>query len=148
NSIVLRPVRGPDGNDLTLVTPNVRTRITDTHNPLNANPDPPNRVCGNVKLDLPTRAVNFPDNKAPHPPRYSAFTIGLYENGGRYFCGIYRPTGICLMARATHGSTAQHNLQAYEFCMVCRYAMVDAVNPSLHPRIERQYRARYEQRNP
>jgi len=148
NSIVLRPVRGPDGNDLTLVTPNVRTRITDTHNPLNANPDPPNRVCGNVKLDLPTRAVNFPDNKAPHPPRYSAFTIGLYENGGRYFCGIYRPTGICLMARATHGSTAQHNLQAYEFCLVCRYAMVDAVNPSLHPRIERQYRARYEQRNP
>jgi hypothetical protein len=144
NSIVLRPVRAL-GEDLTLITAAVRDRITQTHNPLNAAPEAAaNRPCANAELDVPTRALNFPDSTAPSPPRWSAYTIGLYENGGRYNCGIYRPTGICLMTRYMHRDTPDKSLRAYQFCLVCRYAMVDTVNPSLHRRIEEQYQARYE----
>jgi hypothetical protein len=158
-SIVLRPVLGPDGagnvDDQTFISSDVRAFIQLNGNPTNAHPvagpgvpppnDLPNRPCRNVELLVPTPATNFTTSTAPRPPKFSAYTIGVYENGGRYFCGIYRPTGICLMCRQTFQNTANKSQQAYEFCLVCRYAMVDAVDPTLHAQIDKQFIKRYVQ---
>jgi hypothetical protein len=67
----------------------------------------------------------------------------VYENGGRYKCGIYRPTGICIMARKSFGGLADECPQAYQFCLVCRYAMVDAADPTRHAQVEAQFLKRY-----
>jgi hypothetical protein len=159
NSIVMAAVQQPDpdpahgdfGLPFGLMTDDVRGRIAFTHNPLNAQPtvgeapapnDPPNRACANRILPLPTPATNFPNRTAPKPPAFSAWTIGLYENGGEFTCGIYRPTGICIMCE-TDFETASGNVQLYEFCLVCRYAIVDAVDPRLHFEVEKDFRQRY-----
>ena len=162
-SIVMAPVRSQDknpaadlfGDDLTLADPDVLIRIGLTGNPLNAQPidgegkapnDPFNRPCRNVELSVPTAATNFPDRKAPKPPDFSSWTIGLYENGGHFNCGIYRPTGVCLMSESAHKDPKTKDITLYDFCIICRYAIVDAVDPTLHGEVEQDFRVRYGKR--
>lgn len=162
-SIVMAPVRTKDlnpakdlyGHELMLADDDVLTRIAVTQNPLNAQPlvgeakapnDAPNRPCTNKKLDVPTAATNFPDRKAPRPPAYSSWTIGLYENGGGYNCGIYRPTGTCLMNVHGQPNPKTKDINIYDFCLICRYAIVDTVDPTLHGKVEQDFRERYGKR--
>jgi hypothetical protein len=156
-SVLMVPVRGPDtapgvlGDDLELVAASVRTRIDTTHNPLNANPlagevtsgptDAVARPCPGVRLPLPTKATNFPGRTAPNPPRYSSWIVGIYENGAETNCQVVRPTGICLMTRLLFETSGR--TQAYQFCPVCRYAIVDLIDPSQHGAIDADYAARY-----
>jgi hypothetical protein len=158
-SIVMAAVQQPDpdpahgdfGLVLGLMTNGTTTRIGFTNNPLNAQPlvgeapapnDPQNRACANHILPLPTPATNFPNRAAPKPPLLSAFTIGLYENGGEFTCGIYRPTGICIMHSSEFEATGG-KIELTDFCLVCRYAIVDAVDPRLHFEVEKDFRQRY-----
>ncbi|WIX99848.1 hypothetical protein QRX60_38225 [Amycolatopsis mongoliensis] len=162
-SILLAYVRKPDpdfkankfGGLLTLADPDVLQRITDTQNPLNANPmkgeaDPPNddhgRACGNVKLPVPTFATNFPHRAAPRPPGFSYWTIGLYENGSEHNCGIYRPTGTCVMNRQFFVEPKTKSVKLADFCIICRYAFVDNADPTLHGAVEADFRERYGKR--
>jgi hypothetical protein len=92
---------------------------------------------------VPTGATNFPDRKAPNPPAFSSWTIGIYDNGAEYNCGIYRPTGVCLMKRSANTDPTTNELNLYDFCLICRYAIVDAVDPTLHGEVEQDFRARY-----
>jgi hypothetical protein len=57
--------------------------------------------------------------------------VGLYEGGDQSTCGIFHPTGTCMMRR-THSDTAW-------FCAVCRYVMVDMIDPFYHYRIDQGY---------
>lgn len=57
--------------------------------------------------------------------------VGLYSGGSRYACGIFHPTGTCMM-RA-------HRDDDCEFCAVCRYIMVDMIDPYHHEEIDRDY---------
>ncbi len=57
--------------------------------------------------------------------------VGLYAGGALSSCGIFHPTGQCMM-RQDHEAHA-------EFCAVCRYIMVDMINPALHPDIDAFY---------
>lgn len=41
---------------------------------------------------------------------------------------MYRPTGVCLMRLSKFRDEAQ----AYQFCPVCRYAVIDLLAPSKH----------------
>jgi hypothetical protein len=162
-SIVMAPVRVKDsdpakdlyGHELMLADEDVLTRIAETQNPLNAQPladeaKPPNdasdRACSNKELSFPTAATNFPDRKAPKPPQFSSWTIGLYENGGEFNCGIYRPTGICLMGEQARQDPKTKEIYQYEFCLICRYAIVDTVDPTLHGEVEQDFRERYGKR--
>jgi hypothetical protein len=63
--------------------------------------------------------------------------VGLYEGGHRFACGVYHPTGECMM-RHDHVESAQ-------FCAACRYIVVDFVNPFLHWQIDRDYAKIYPQ---
>jgi hypothetical protein len=79
-------------------------------------------------IDLPGIDFCFSDT-----PRI----VGLYEGGSLYACGIYHPTGKCMM-RGNHEDSS-------EFCAVCRYVIVDFVNPFLHFQIDRDYDEIYPQ---
>jgi hypothetical protein len=70
----------------------------------------------------------FEKFKATFSPRNNQRLIGLYKGGDRYACGTYHPTGICMMR-----SPFDFN----EFCAVCRYALVDLIDPTVHPDIEK-----------
>jgi hypothetical protein len=147
-SIVMVPVREPDqgtvlGDELMLAARSIRDRIDATCNPLNAVPgQPANRPCPGMTA-TPTRADNFPGGIAPKPPRLSSWIVGVYEAAAQYACEIYRPTGICIMREYRYRPEPDRRERAAEFCPVCRYAMVDLLDPTQHGRIDRDYAPRY-----
>jgi hypothetical protein len=61
--------------------------------------------------------------------------VGLYVNGARYACGIFHPTGRCMM-RNDHENNA-------EFCAICRYIVVDMIAPEFHSNIDADYEKIY-----
>jgi len=153
-SILMAPVRaaGTAIAEKTLADPEILTRIATTRNPLNAQPlageaDKPNDVEGrptpNVELDVPTLATNFPNRKAPEPPAFSSWTIGVFENGGRHNTGFYRPTGTCLMSAPFQTDPRHNTVNLYDFCLICRYAFIDGIDPTAHGQVEQDFVERY-----
>jgi hypothetical protein len=61
--------------------------------------------------------------------------IGYYEGGGIFRCRVYRPTGHCRMRHHYDYRTSTH----VEFCFVCKYRIVEAIDPSRHPALEAEY---------
>ena len=160
DSIVLLPVRARDpapgvlADDLELVAASVRARIDTTHNSLNANPlpgevasgavDAPNRPVPDVLLVQPTPSTNWPGRAAPKPPRYSSWVIGIVENGDGSNTEIVHPSGVCVMnAPQIFDDRKGGPIKSYQFCHVCRYALVDRLDPTQHGRIDRDYAPRY-----
>jgi hypothetical protein len=155
-SIVMAPKRAPDtsdslGDDLLLVHESAMTIIDDSHNPMNARfGEAPDRPCHEVLVvNTPTAATNFePDEPPPKPPRQSGLRVGLYENGDTYDGDIYRPTGMCYMRTSREltdqdqsgaNLTSKDQRMYLRFCPVCRYALVDQLDPTQHGRIDRDY---------
>jgi hypothetical protein len=159
-SIVIKPLREPDPNraagqlgpDLEMVSKTVLTWIHTHHNPLNAavgavHDRPWDKT---IDKDQPTRAPDFvPIATRPHGrPLFTSWIVGLFEDGANAPQDVYRPTGVCLMrnsfiARFRAGELIATKEQAYEFCPVCRYVMVDTVDPSQHRAINIDYEDRY-----
>ena len=145
SDLVVAPVRAADpdlqndvlGADLQLVSAVVIDRINNTHNPLNAAADDDHgRDCpGPAKV--PSPATNFDPGTEPARPRLSYRLVGLYENGHGYNCGIYHPTGLCMMNRTTLKEHGRRRINL--FCPVCRYAMVDLIDPAAHGAIDGDY---------
>lgn len=61
--------------------------------------------------------------------------VGVYFGGRLFACGILHPTGHCMM-RTTGEDTSR-------FCPVCRYALVDRIDPDQHWWIDREYEKKY-----
>ncbi len=78
---------------------------------------------------IPPPRATTRSGAAPIPPRESAWITGLFEMGRGFDCEVYHPTGACIMGVLTVANTGS----SFQFCWVCRYAMVDLVDPSLHP---------------
>lgn len=64
--------------------------------------------------------------------------VGLYAGGARFACGIYHPVGWCMM----RNTRPAKRLEA--FCPVCRYVLVDFIDPSQHGSIDRLYEEIYQ----
>lgn len=86
----------------------------------------------------------------PQVPDYSGFTfphcfptaqyplvVALYEGGLGNNTGIFHPTGDCMMSDQDSGS---------QFCHVCKYMLVDAIDPGKHYFLDREYERFYPQR--
>jgi hypothetical protein len=71
--------------------------------------------------------VNVPDVDLPG-------LVGVYF-GGHYACGVMHPTGQCLMRDSLD--------DASKFCPVCRYALVEQIDPEQHWQIDREYDKKY-----
>jgi hypothetical protein len=78
-------------------------------------------------------------------PRYGAWIVGLNDGGREYHCGIFHPRGVCLMrAQQVPKSESSINVGViYKFCPVCRYILVDLLDPSLHGEMDEQYEEIY-----
>ncbi|MBK7936209.1 MAG: hypothetical protein IPJ82_03650 [Lewinellaceae bacterium] len=77
------------------------------------------------------QAPNLDDFPVPTCKKHTPRIVGLYEGGMQYHNGIYHPTGTCKMRRGRE--------EKFEFCVVCRYIIVDQINPAKHPDIDRDY---------
>lgn len=62
--------------------------------------------------------------------------VGLYDGGRQIACGIFHPAGACMM-------NSGYDVQS--FCAVCRYLLVESINPFTHFEIDREYDAVYPQ---
>jgi hypothetical protein len=88
------------------------------------------------------RDVQEPDLTGITLPGFLCFKhktriVGLYSGGARWACGIFHPTGQCVMR--------DHDDADTEFCAVCRYIIVDFVDPIRHAEIDRDYAEIYPQ---
>ena len=71
-------------------------------------------------------------NFTPH--RVASETIGIYEGGGTWTCRAFRPSGNCRMRNFDPAGTQQIN-----FCFVCKYMLVNLIDPSVHDVIDALY---------
>ena len=122
-SIVYQPTKAPAGvfNAATypyaeLIAKNVMEQVTFLHAALGRT---------NTDLTLPERPMvgsmttirkGFPNASLP-------LMVALYEGGSGNATGIFHPTGNCMMNDQNHGA---------RFCHVCKYVLVDAIDPSRH----------------
>ena len=134
------PRRSPGlagGTELKLVPEKIRTHIASSHGPLNA---PPGNIAGHeVFACLASKdhaGTMSPTNLPPGftlPPALAAPAdlIGVYEGGAGHDCGMFRPSGRCKM-RAQFDATVP-------FCHVCRYLIVDRLDPTKHGELDALY---------
>lgn len=99
----------------------------------------------------PNSGPAYPPAHALEPnfkPRHPAFVVGVYEGGGTYNSRVYRASGACKMRETDRavliekprppvgeGQPAAEPARPVKrfvpFCYVCRYAMVNALDPAL-----------------
>jgi hypothetical protein len=124
------------GVELKLVADPVLAHIRSSGGPLNAPPASPGAACvasrNAVSIMTPT---NVPKLKFKKPPPAMADVIGLYEGGGHYDCGVFRPAGRCKMRTSDD--------KVIPFCQVCRFIMVDRVDPMKLADLDKLYAPHY-----
>jgi hypothetical protein len=63
--------------------------------------------------------------------------VGLYPGGATHHLGVFHPTGHCMMRSDKN--------PVQEFCAVCRYLLVETIDPSLHDVVDLEYDRFYPQ---
>ena len=170
-----RVASAPPGDDILLVHADIVAHLTSSDGPLNAPLGTPTRACQadfvsdpKPALDVMQMATNLPPSLQPPPsgprkqPTWGSWIVGLYEGGSGFPCGIFHPAGVCLM-RAEHvprktltgkpivagfdtqGRRIPPPGTLYKFCPVCRYILVDVIDPHKHPAIDAEYDRIYPQ---
>ncbi len=143
---------------LTLVHDKIRDHITTTGQPLNAPQGAPaSRDCS-VGGETPEvqEATNWPNALTMPKGAYRAWAVGAHEGGAQYQCGVYHPTGACMMRARIY---YEHIINIYLFsnwpadttyephpitlCAVCRYALVDLLDPTKHGFVDAWLDTRY-----
>lgn len=113
-----------------MIGKNIKDHMTNNHLPLTAYPS----VIDSNTPQIPViPGVSLPDCFSKHRPRI----VGLYSGGMTYHKGLFHPTGNCIM-RESH-------TDGREFCAVCRYILVDLIDPTQHWFIDRDYNEVYPQ---
>jgi hypothetical protein len=158
-SLLIAPRLDPTDpvQDLMLVAPNIAAHITACGEPLNApkgakKTDTPRRQCSPDSRDVQS-GTNLPSGLPKGFTDRTYRIVGLYEGGHGAHCQIYHPTGRCLMRQTTMweevpskpSKKAKKKLEQRinYFCHVCRYAIVDRVDPTLHGKIDDLYEEHY-----
>jgi len=65
--------------------------------------------------------------------------VGLYAGGDQFACGIFHPVGWCMMRNDLEDTD-----RAQRFCPVCRYVLVDLIDPTQHGAIDADYAEIYQ----
>lgn len=146
-SIVYCPTRAPAGvfHSVTypyaeLIAKSVKDHITSIHKVI-GHPNP-GRTLPEISL-LP-KAVLPPDFSSKSIP----FIVGLYEGGVGNMKGMVHATGDCMMngTRTTRYDPSDPEQGATRYCHVCRYVLVDAIDPSKHYFLDPDYTQIYPQK--
>ena len=67
--------------------------------------------------------------------RHDARIVGLYEGGAHFAKDVFHPAGACKMRSSRN--------EFWPFCPVCRYVLVEFIDPSVHPVIDVEYAGQY-----
>ncbi len=137
-SIVYIPTPAPESvrneNDYPyaeIVAKNIKDYITSNKKPLTVFPS----VVDDDDVQQPIiPGVSLPDCYNRQRTRI----VGLYSGGKAYHKGVFHPTGNCLM-RDSHAD-------GKEICAVCRYILVDIIDPQKHFEMDREYGKIYPQK--
>jgi len=126
-----------DNNEVKLVAEQVRQQIDTTDSPLNAPPGAQGQACTvapHARADVP--ATNLPAGLSlPSGLPTKADIIGIYDGGGGFDCEVFRPAGRCRMRRGLSATTP--------FCAVCRYFIVDHLDPMAHKVLDDLYEQQF-----
>jgi hypothetical protein len=163
-SILIVPTPGPSSTgELPLVAPNIREHINTTHGPLTAPIGDPTRTCNldKVSSEGMQSPTNIPNNLPRGRPIFKPWIVGIYEGGNTYNCGVYHPSGICIMRTQLVPQFTESNVividltspqdrlyrvppkrAIYQFCIVCQYILVDKIDPTKHHDVDNEYRRR------
>jgi hypothetical protein len=122
-------VRAPDYPYAEMVALNIKKYMTDKKRGLT---DP----CGNKFEGVGSYAdlAGFPGTPVSFD---TSLIVGLFEGGAQYTCGVFHPTGSCMMNNDSQDGAA--------FCPVCRYVIVDMIDPFYHWDLDRDYSKIYPQ---
>jgi hypothetical protein len=139
--IVYLPVTAPDSVRTNaypfaeLVAKNIRDHITDREHALTMDPDS-DKICIDDANDIQKPVKLKVD--LPFCFSHKNQIVGLFTGGKKFQCGVYHPTGSCIMRNS--------NSNGKEFCAVCRYLIVDIIDPSKHFSIDLDYQEIYPQK--
>jgi hypothetical protein len=119
DAVLFIPLRGPvpANKPLTVVEPEVLAFLATNGTPLNTNTD---NVRSNWGHDSPVAIPHL------RPPLQDYKLIGVYEGAATWAGATYRPAGACKMRH--HFAAGEHA----QFCHVCKWLIVNRVNPTLH----------------
>lgn len=127
-SFVFLPVRDSSDNLIFVADQKVIDALKSSNLPLNKDTDTQHV---NKDADDP---VDITDFKAPCK---SYKVIGLYEGASRWSGMVYRPAGLCKMRDSADG----------EFCHVCKYLIVNRVDPGNHALMDKKYYPKSKKKN-
>ena len=118
-----------------LVAKNIRDHITDRERALNQDPDS-DEICVADENDIQKPVKLTVD--LPFCFKHKNRIVGLFTGGKTFHCGVYHPTGSCIMRNS--------NSNGKEFCAVCRYLLVDIIDPNKHFSLDLEYQEIYPQK--
>jgi hypothetical protein len=75
--------------------------------------------------------------------------VGIYDGGSELYCGMYHPTGSCMMRafqKDKDVDAARTILNT--FCPICRYILVDLIDPTMHAKMNDDYEKIYPKAKP
>jgi len=124
-------VRSPIYPFAEMVAFNIKKLITDRKRSLSAEP---------CSLEQSSQSYQLPDLDAESLKldlRMLPTIVGLYDGGFEAACGIFHPAGRCMM---------NNSEGAESFCAVCRYILVETIDPYKHFEIDLLYDKFYPQR--
>jgi hypothetical protein len=125
-STLYLPRRDKSDNILKVIHPSVLAHLT-AHGPFDR--QPPGTNTPNIKPENPPTIIpNFTLPPLAHE------VVGLYEGGGTWTRGVYRPCGGCRMRNFDPAARLQLG-----FCFVCKYMLVNLIDPSVHHIIDSEY---------
>lgn len=157
--VLMLPLRRPGSEPLArreqpLVAPEILAHIGESGGPLNAAANNPMRPCTAASSpvapqfpsNLPATLTRTPEMERATFRRHNI--VGLYQGGLGVDCGAYHPAGDCMMRGAIEESRTQSILSAdtaeyRPFCHVCRYWLVDRIDPSKHRALDDLYDPSY-----
>jgi hypothetical protein len=126
-SVLFIPKRNSAGELVYVVEKKVLEKLKATNLPLNKDPDV-SKV--NQEADDPIDITDF------KPPCKAYKLIGIYEGANFYTGMVYRPSGLCKLRKSSdteaEAGTGKSKGKGHgEFCHVCKYLIVQRVDPSL-----------------
>jgi hypothetical protein len=124
-SLLFIPKRDSAGELVYVVEKKVLAKLKSTALPLNKDSD---TTKVNKEADDP---ISIADFKAPCK---SYKLIGVYEGAKGYTGMVYRPSGLCKMRKSTDEGVGDG-----EFCHVCKYLIVNRVDPNYHDILDKKY---------
>lgn len=148
NPILLAPTLGKSGTPLPLLSPVLAQYFaTGGAVPMSRSPGLACVPESSLPLDkaqtIPAQqTVNNMPNAITNKVgiKFLSMVVGLYDGGAVTDCGVYHPTGYCAMRSSSQWVAFRPKPYprlfriggTTEFCHVCRYLLIDVVDPTLH----------------